>query len=157
MGEPRTEMQQRRGRRAFHAEIAVGRPGHHALEQAEHAAHALDPIKRCDKMHLRGAGIGKTDANAARHQGPHQTFRTVHPFHSRSRCLFGFPERSIIPDGFRQRVLGTLQLSPGTAFLTAAFENRALTASLLAKSPQLWTVSPRQTKLAGEEDEWGVW
>jgi hypothetical protein len=29
-------------------------------------------------MHLGGAGIGEADVNAARHQGPHQTFRTVH-------------------------------------------------------------------------------
>jgi hypothetical protein len=29
-------------------------------------------------MHLRGAGIGEADVNAARDQGPHQTFRTVH-------------------------------------------------------------------------------
>src|SRR5207249_710560 len=31
-----------------------------------------------NKMHLGGAGIGEADVNAARHQGPHQTFRTVH-------------------------------------------------------------------------------
>ena len=78
VGEAGPEMQQRRGRRALHAEIAVGGAGHHALEQAEHAAHALDPIQRGDEMHLRGAGIGKADVNAARDQGPHQTFRTVH-------------------------------------------------------------------------------
>ncbi len=78
IGEAGTEMQQRRGRRALHAEIAVGGTGHHALEQAEHAAHALDPVQRRDEMHLGGAGIGKADINAARHQGPHQTFRTVH-------------------------------------------------------------------------------
>jgi hypothetical protein len=29
-------------------------------------------------MHLRGAGIGETDVDPARDQGPHQTFRTVH-------------------------------------------------------------------------------
>jgi hypothetical protein len=36
-------------------------------------------------MHLRGAGIGEADINAARYQGPHQTFRSVHTFRSRSR------------------------------------------------------------------------
>jgi hypothetical protein len=84
VGEPGSEMQQRGRRRAFHAEIAVGSARHHALEQPEHAAHAFDPVKGGDEVHLRGAGIGEADINAARHQGPHQTFRTVHPFHSRS-------------------------------------------------------------------------
>ena len=79
VGEAGPEMQQRRGRRALHAEIAVGRARHHALEQAEHAAHALDAIQRRDEMHLGGAGIGETDVDPARDQGPHQTFRTVHP------------------------------------------------------------------------------
>src|SRR5205807_10070877 len=54
------------------------RSRHHALEQAEHAAHALDAIKGRDKMHLRGAGIGEADVDAARDQCSHQTFRTVH-------------------------------------------------------------------------------
>ena len=80
VGEAGSEMQQGRGRRALHAEIAVGRTGHHALEQAEHAAHALDPVQRGDEMHLRGAWIGEADVDAARDQGPHQTFRTVHRF-----------------------------------------------------------------------------
>ncbi len=78
VGEAGSKVQQRRCRRALHAEIAVGSPRHHALEQAEHAAHALDPVQCGDKMHLRGAGIGETDVNATRDQGPHQTFRTVH-------------------------------------------------------------------------------
>ena len=78
VGEAGSEVQQRRCRRALHAEIAVGGTRHHALEQAEHAAHALDPVQGGDKMHLRGAGIGEADVNAARDQGPHQTFRTVH-------------------------------------------------------------------------------
>ena len=97
VGETGAEMQQRRGRRALHAEIAVGRPGHHALEQAEHAAHALDAIERCDEMHLGGAGIGEADVDPARDQGPHQTFRTVHSFHSRSRFkAFHRPDQSLV-------------------------------------------------------------
>ena len=78
IGKAWAEMQQRRGRRALHAEIAVGRTRHHAFEQPQHAAHALDAIERGDKMHLGGAGIGEADVHAARDQGPHQTFRTVH-------------------------------------------------------------------------------
>ena len=78
VGKAGSEVQQRRCRCALHAEIAVGRARHHAFEQAEHATHALDPVQRGDKMHLRGAWIGETDVNAARDQGPHQTFRTVH-------------------------------------------------------------------------------
>jgi hypothetical protein len=56
-------------------------------------------------MHLGSAGIGKADVNAASNQGPHQTFRTVHPFHSRSG-FSDIPRRSIIPGAFRQRVAG---------------------------------------------------
>ena len=78
IGETGTEMEQRRGRSALHAVIAVGRSRHDALEQAEHAAHALDPVQRRDEMHFRGARIGEADVHAARDQGPHQTFRTVH-------------------------------------------------------------------------------
>ena len=59
VGEAGPEMQQRRGRRALHAEIAVGSTGYHALEQAEHAAHALHPVQRGNEMHFRSAGIGK--------------------------------------------------------------------------------------------------
>ena len=40
VGEARPAMQQRRGRLAGHARVAVGGAGHHALEQSEHAAHA---------------------------------------------------------------------------------------------------------------------
>jgi len=80
VGQPRAEMQQRRSRCPLHAKIAVGGAGHYALEQAEHAAHALDPVQRGDKMHLRGAGIREADVDPACDQCPHQTFRTVHGF-----------------------------------------------------------------------------
>ena len=102
VGEPGAEMQQRRGRRALHAEIAVGGPGHHALEQAEHAAHALDPVQCGDEMHLRGAGIGEADVDAARDQCPHQTFRTVHGLAPVRDCSQD-GSRSIIVHPFRQR------------------------------------------------------
>jgi hypothetical protein len=78
VGEPGPEVQQRRCRSALHAEIAVRGTRHHAFEQAEHAAHAFDPVKGSDKMHLGGAGVGEADVNAARNQGPQQTFRTIH-------------------------------------------------------------------------------
>jgi len=79
VGEARTEMQQRRGRRSLHAEVAVGGPRHHAFEQAEHAAHTGHAVERCDKMHLGGAGIGEADVHPALDHRPHQAFRTVHP------------------------------------------------------------------------------
>ena len=78
VGEAGPEMQKRRSGCALHAVIAVGGAGHHALEQAEHAAHPLDPVQCGDEMHLRGAGIGEADIHAACDQRPHQTFRTVH-------------------------------------------------------------------------------
>ena len=120
IGEARPKVQQGRCRRALHAEITVGRARHHALEQAKHAAHALDPIQRRDKMHLRGTGIGEADINAARDQGPHQTFRTVHrstpvrDSHLIVRAAIGGKTgraletlcRSITPGAFRQRFRG---------------------------------------------------
>jgi hypothetical protein len=78
IGETGAEMQQGRGRLVGHTVVAVGRAAAHAFEQAEHAAHALDPVERTDEMHLRGAGIGEADFDAALHQGPNQTFRSVH-------------------------------------------------------------------------------
>jgi hypothetical protein len=52
IGEAGAEMEERRGRRALHAEIAIGRARYHTFKQAEHAAHALDPVKRRDEMHF---------------------------------------------------------------------------------------------------------
>ena len=51
------EMEQRCSRLLGHARIAVGSPRRHALEQAEHAAHAVDAIERGDEMHFRRAGV----------------------------------------------------------------------------------------------------
>ena len=88
VGQTGTEMQQRRGRLVGHAVVAVGRPAAHAFEQAEHAAHALDAIERADEMHLGRAGIGEADIDAALHQGPNQTLRSVHlrPRNIRNVC-----------------------------------------------------------------------
>ena len=142
VGEPGAEMQQRRGRRALHAEIAVGRTRHHAFEQPEHAAHALDPIERGDKMHLGSAGIGEADVHAARDQGPHQTFRTVH----RSTPVRGLYVLQInhcsrlSSKGARTLLLhmGKQSFWESRAFLTAAFEIATLTAAWLAKLRPIW-------------------
>ncbi len=45
-------MKQRGGGLAGHARVTVGGTRRHALEQAEHAAHAVDPVESSDEMHL---------------------------------------------------------------------------------------------------------
>ena len=71
-------MEERRCRLVAHPVIAVCGAGHDALEQAEHAAHAVDPVERGDKMHLRRARVGKTHLDPAADQRAHQAFRAVH-------------------------------------------------------------------------------
>ena len=78
VGQTGTEMQQGRGGLVGHAVVAVGRATAYAFEEAEHAAHALDAIEGTDEMHLRRAGIGEADFDAALDQGPNQTLRSVH-------------------------------------------------------------------------------
>jgi len=73
-----SQMQQRRGRSAGHAEEAIGRSGHHRLMQTQHAPHALDLVERGDEMHLRRAGIGKTDIDAFGDQRTNKTLGTIH-------------------------------------------------------------------------------
>ncbi len=77
--EARAAMQQRGRGLPRHPRIAVGRAGDHALEQAEHAAHAGDAVERGDEVHLAGAGIGEAGIDARGEQALHQAFRTVHP------------------------------------------------------------------------------
>ena len=81
IGEPvrqaRAAMQQRRGRFARHACIAVGGTGHHTLEQAEHAAHPRHAVERRDKMQFAGSGIRETGIDTALQEGVDQTFSTV--------------------------------------------------------------------------------
>src|SRR5713226_3927260 len=92
-------------------------------------------------MHLRGAGIGEADVDAAGDQGPHQTFRTVHRSTPAS-----FPEtdrRSIIPGAFRQRVSLHCCSSPRSGVIS-------VTALLSKSQPQARTAPSR---LAGEG--WG--
>ena len=160
VGEAGTEMQQGRGRRALHAVVAVGGAGHHALEQAEHAAHALDPVERGDEMHLRGAGIGEADIHAARDQRPHQTFRTVH----RSApvpTFFSSRQRSTIAWPVRQRISGRIWLPSHGGWISANIgvggqlsresgKMSRLTRPRLAKSGELWPVSQLKSILRGK-------
>src|SRR3546814_11156049 len=63
------EMQQGGGWLVRHAPVAVGGAGHHAFEQAKHAAHARHLVERRDEMHLRGARIGKAGSSEERRVG----------------------------------------------------------------------------------------
>ena len=142
LARPGPEMQQRRGRRALHAEIAVGRPRHHALEQAEHAAHALDAIQRCDEVHLRGAGIGEADVDPARDQGPHQTFRTVHPVTPVRGSKHSWPDQSFFTPfvkGVRKGRGGFVRMVAIADWVAHNF-NRAIRnpSRLLAKIALIW-------------------
>jgi len=74
----RPAMQQRRRRLVGHTGIAVGRARHHALEQAEHAAHLGLAVERRDEMHLGGAGIGEADIHAVDEQRVAEAVGTVH-------------------------------------------------------------------------------
>ena len=78
VAETRTEVQQRRRRDTCHARVSVGGAGDHALEQAEHTTHVRVVIERSDKMHFRGAGIGKTCGHPSVHERLHERFGTVH-------------------------------------------------------------------------------
>ncbi len=77
-------VQQRRGRLAGDAVVAVRRAGDDVLLQAEHAAHAGDAVERRDEMHLAGAGIGEAGVDAALEQRVDQAFGSVHS-HSPAR------------------------------------------------------------------------
>jgi hypothetical protein len=58
--------------------VTIGGAGHDAFKQAEDAAHAVDPVERGDKMHLRRARVGKAHLDPAADQRAHQAFRAVH-------------------------------------------------------------------------------
>ncbi len=68
VGEPWPGVQQRRCGLAGHPGVAVGRPGRHALEQPEHAAHLRLAVERRHEMHLGRAGIGEADVDAVDEQ-----------------------------------------------------------------------------------------
>src|SRR5215207_5864751 len=107
-------------------------------------------------MHLRGAGIAEADVDTACDQCPHQTFRAVHRF-----APFGISQsrtRSTIVHAFRQRVSRTLLPSAQDVlpFLTADYENAALTCSLLAKPAAIWPVLSRHLIFHEEENDPGA-
>jgi lipoprotein-anchoring transpeptidase ErfK/SrfK len=91
-------------------------------------------------MHLRRAWVGEADVYPACNQGPHQAFRTVHN-HSPSAFLKAIEDQSF-PAHFVKALADIAAIAaPLVTFLTAAFENQALTGSLLAKPCHLWPVS----------------
>jgi hypothetical protein len=77
-------------------------------------------------MHLGGAGIGKADVNAARDQGPHQTFRTIHystPVRDVSQKTLLGDQSSPAP--FVKGFAGIAAIAEGAmGFFTATPENR---------------------------------
>ena len=78
IAEPGAKMQQCRCRLSRHSRVAVCRAGHHALEQAQQAIHAIDLVQGGDEMHLRCAGVCETDIHATIDQCPYQAFGTIH-------------------------------------------------------------------------------
>ena len=74
----RAQMQQGGSGSIGHAVIAIRRAAAHALEQAEHAAHALNAIQRANEMHFRRARVGKAHLHPAFYQCANQTFCAVH-------------------------------------------------------------------------------
>jgi len=84
VAEPRAEMQKRRSRLVFHAPVAVGGAGDHALEQPQHAAHPGHAIQSGDEVHLGGAGVGEAHLDPGVDQGSNQAFSAVHCFSSSS-------------------------------------------------------------------------
>ena len=88
VGQARAQVQQGRRRLFRHARIAVGGAGHHAFEQAQHAAHLRLAVQRRDEMHFGGAGIGETGVDTAGQQGVAEGVRAVH---IRSLCSWVLP------------------------------------------------------------------
>ena len=78
VAEAGAKVQERGGGALGDARKAIRGSGNHPLEQAQHAAHALDLIQRGDKMHLRRSGVGKTHRDTVVHQRCNQAFCTVH-------------------------------------------------------------------------------
>src|SRR5215831_14724539 len=78
VAEPWTQMHERRRRPVAHAPVAISRTCHHAFEQCQDAAHTLDLIERCDKMHFRRSRIGEADVDPTTDQCAYQAFCTVH-------------------------------------------------------------------------------
>ncbi len=78
VAEARRQVQQRRGRLARHAAIAVGGAGDDALEEGEDAAYRRHAVERRHEMHLGRAGIGEAGIDAALDQRAREAFGSVH-------------------------------------------------------------------------------
>jgi len=85
-------------------------------------------------MHLRSAWIGEADVHTARNQRPHQTFRTVHL--STLWLVFRIPVQINHCSRVSSKVWpGIAGIAAGMlCFLTEAFENAAITGSLVAQA-----------------------
>jgi len=59
VGQAGAQVQQRRRRPVRHPRVAVGGTGDHTLEEAQHAAHAVDLVQGGHEVHLRRAGFAK--------------------------------------------------------------------------------------------------
>src|SRR5437870_11795179 len=78
VAKPWTQVHERCRRPVAHAPVAIRSTGHHAFEQCQDAAHTLDLIERCDKMHLRRSRIGEAHVDPTTNQCAYQTFCTIH-------------------------------------------------------------------------------
>ncbi len=77
-----------------HARVAICCTRRDAFEQAQHAAHAIDPIERRHEMHFRRAGVGEGDIDAAADHRPHEAFSAIHGFLASvfyRHCATAFP------------------------------------------------------------------
>jgi hypothetical protein len=69
IGQPRPQMEKRRGGLPRDAAITVGRTDRDTFKQAKHRPQPLYAVEGCNQMHFRGAGIGETGIDAAIDQG----------------------------------------------------------------------------------------
>ena len=73
-----TKMQKGARRLFRHPCIAIGSTGDHAFEQSENCPHARLAVERCDKVHLRGAGVAETHLDTGIHERRQQALCTIH-------------------------------------------------------------------------------
>ena len=78
VGETGSQMQESGGWLVGHSGVAIGGASDHALEEAEHAAHARLAVECRNEMHLGGSGIGEADVHVVREQHVTQAIGTVH-------------------------------------------------------------------------------
>ena len=78
VGEPRTQVQERRGGSARDPGVPVGGAGGHPLEEAQYPADRGERVELCDEVHLRRAGVGEADRDVVGRQGGAQRVGPVH-------------------------------------------------------------------------------